>query len=146
MNIIDDLKQHFTPIVEQLGYELVDIELIHKSKEKFLTFYIYSREGITVDDCEKVSKYVDPILDQLDLIKGFYYLEVSSPDLNKPLKTKRDFERNKDQLLEIKLKNGEIITAGYVDYTKDYLVVEIGEDKKEIQFSDIKYVKVAIVF
>ena len=72
--------------IENLGYELVDIEFIGPKNEKRLIFYIYNESGINIDDCEKVSTFLDEKLDQLDLISTSYYLEVSSQDLSRPLK------------------------------------------------------------
>ena len=107
MDIIRKLKENLESDINGLGYELVDIEFVNEGKNKILRFFIYKDGGITIDDCEKTSNFLSERLDEIDLIKSFYYLEVSSPDLSRPLKTDRDLERNKDELLEIKLKNGE---------------------------------------
>jgi len=93
MDLITNLKETFEDDINNLGYELVDIEFRTTKDGKILTFFIYDQDGITIDDCEKVSTFLDEKLDELDLIKGQYYLEVSSQDLSRPLKTDRDLYR-----------------------------------------------------
>lgn len=147
MDLIEKLKEILEKDIENMGYELVDIEFIGPRDAKRLIFYIYNEEGITIDDCERVSGFLDQKLDELDLIKSSYYLEVSSQDLSRPLKTDRDLLRNKDELLKIKLKNGNLILANLKDIKEDSIVF-IDEDEKEIEISkeDIKEIKIEIVF
>ena len=87
---IEELLQ---PTVEQLGYELADVEYGVEDGLNVLTLFIYRPEGISLDDCETVSRAVDPILDEADPIEEAYYLSVSSLGLDRPLKKPRDFER-----------------------------------------------------
>lgn len=147
MNLIDRLKDEFTEDIEQMGYELVDVEFVSENGERFLRFYIYKEGGVDVTDCEKVSGFLDVKLDELDLINKSYYLEVSSPDLSRPLKTDRDLERNKDELLEIKLKTGEVFIGKIKEIGDDNLVFSVkdGEDRK-VKKDDIKTIKIEIVF
>lgn len=147
MDLIEKLKLALEDDIENLGYELVDLEFIGGKDGKRLIFYIYNEEGITIDDCEKVSGFLDEKLDELDLIKSSYYLEVSSQDLSRPLKTDKDLLRNKDELLKIKLKNGDLILAKMKDIKEDSIIFtkEDGEDV-EINKTDIKEIKIEIVF
>ena len=147
MDLIEKLRQALEGDIENLGYELVDLEFIGGKDAKRLIFYIYSKEGITIDDCERVSGFLDERLDELDLIKSSYYLEVSSQDLSRPLKTDKDLLRNKDELLKIKLKNGDLILAK-VREIKDNSIIFIKEDGVhiEIEKKDIKEIKIEIVF
>ena len=148
MDLIEKLRDILEADIEDLGYELVDIEFIGPKNEKRLIFYIYNEKGITIDDCEKVSTFLDGKLDELDLIKDSYYLEVSSQDLSRPLKTDRDIERNKDELLKIKLKDGNINFGKVKEINKDYLIICNRDDGKDLQIdkSDIKEIKIEIVF
>lgn len=82
---IKKLYQIFQGPIEQAGYELLDIEYLHESIGWVLRFYIYRPEGIFLEDCEQVSNLLSPMLDELDPIEGAYHLEVSSPDLARPL-------------------------------------------------------------
>lgn len=147
MDLIEKLRQALEGDIENLGYELVDLEFIGGKDAKRLIFYIYSKEGITIDDCERVSGFLDERLDELDLIKSSYYLEVSSQDLSRPLKTDKDLLRNKDELLKIKLKNGDLILAKMKEIKENSIIFtkEDGEDI-EIEKTDIKEIKIEIVF
>ena len=147
MDLIEKLRQALEGDIENLGYELVDLEFIGGKDAKRLIFYIYSKEGITIDDCERVSGFLDERLDELDLIKNSYYLEVSSQDLSRPLKTDKDLLRNKEELLKIKLKNGDLILAKLKDIKENSIIFakKDGEDV-EIEKSDIKEIKIEIVF
>ena len=147
MDLIEKLRQALEGDIENLGYELVDLEFIGGKDAKRLVFYIYSKEGITIDDCERVSGFLDERLDELDLIKNSYYLEVSSQDLSRPLKTDKDIFRNKDELLKIKLKNGDLILAKMKEI-KDNSIIFTKEDGEDIEIekSDIKEIKIEIVF
>lgn len=147
MDLIEKLRQALEGDIENLGYELVDLEFIGGKDAKRLIFYIYSKEGITIDDCERVSGFLDERLDELDLIKNSYYLEVSSQDLSRPLKTDKDLLRNKDELLKIKLKNGDLILAKMKEIKENSIIFtkEDGEDI-EIEKTDIKEIKIEIVF
>ena len=147
MDLIEKLRQALEGDIENLGYELVDLEFIGGKDAKRLIFYIYSIEGITIDDCERVSGFLDERLDELDLIKNSYYLEVSSQDLSRPLKTDKDLLRNKDELLKIKLKNGDLILAKMKEI-KDNSIIFTKEDGEDIEIekTDIKEIKIEIVF
>lgn len=147
MDLIERLKDALEGEIEDLGYELVDLEFIGGKDGHRLIFYIYNEKGITIDDCERVSGYLDERLDELDLIKTSYYLEVSSQDLSRPLKTDKDLLRNKDEPLKIKLKNGDLILAKLKDIKENSIVFanDKGEDI-EIEKSDIKEIKIEIVF
>ena len=146
MDLINKLKDNLENDINELGYELVDIEFVSEGKNKFLRFFIYKDGGITIDDCEKTSNFLSERLDELDLIKSFYYLEVSSPDLSRPLKTDRDLERNKDELLEVKLKDGGKFLGNIMEIKKDSLIFKCEDEQKEVRKSEIKTIKIEIAF
>lgn len=101
--IIDKVKPIVAPIVEELGYELLDIEFVEEDGDWFLRVYIDKEEGITVEDCELVSRPISDKLDELDPIDISYYFEVSSPGVNRPIKKEKDFERFKEHKVIINL-------------------------------------------
>lgn len=147
MDLITRLKETFENDIKSLGYELVDIEFRNGEDGKILTFFIYKPEGITIDDCEKVSTFLDQKLDELDLIKGQYYLEVSSQDLSRPLKTDRDLERNSNELLKVTLKNGESFLGYIEEINENSLVFSLNEDEEiELEKDFIKKIMIEIVF
>lgn len=154
VNMSNDLIKKLTEALEKdindLGYELVDIEFVTESKERYLRFFIYSENGVGVDDCEIVSKALDPKLDELDLISSSYYLEVSSPDLSRPLKTDRDLERNIGNLLDFnlykKVDNKKEYRGNLVSFDKDFLIIEENDKVIKLERKDVSKITVAIVF
>lgn len=148
--LIKRLKSEFEKDIESMGFELVDIEIVTESGETFLRFYIFKEGGMGVDDCEKVSKFIDPKLDELDLIKSSYYLEVSSPDLTRPLKTDDDLRRNLQTIVDIslykKIDKKKEYRGLLTGYDKDTISLEV--DDREIKFDrkDVSKVAVAIIF
>lgn len=97
------IEEAILPELETLGYELVDVEIGKENGNKVLFVYIYHKDGIGLTDCETVSHAIDPIIDELDPIPDSYFLCVSSPGLERPLKKPRDFERNIGREVELKL-------------------------------------------
>lgn len=87
------IESLITEKIENYNYELVDVEFIKEGKEWFLRIYIDKPEGITLDDCEFMSKELEKLLDEKDIIKTSYILEVSSPGIERPLKKEKDFMR-----------------------------------------------------
>ncbi|MGI9952023.1 ribosome maturation factor RimP [Moorellaceae bacterium AZ2] len=90
------------PIIEAMGYELVEVEYCREGRRYFLRLYIDSPAGISLDDCERVSRAVEAELDREDPIPHSYYLEVSSPGVERPLKKDADFERFKGRKVTIR--------------------------------------------
>ena len=103
MNTAQKAEQLLKQTVEELGFELCDVEFLKEYGDWVLTLYIDKPGGVTIDDCERVSKTVDPILDEADPIEQQYYLSVSSLGLDRPLKKDADFQRNLGKRIEIKL-------------------------------------------
>ena len=89
--------------IAEMGYELDEVEYVKEYGNMVLTLYIDSENGVTIDDCEKVSRAIDPILDENDPIEEAYYLSVSNIGIDRPLKKDRDFERNMGKKLQVKL-------------------------------------------
>ena len=89
----DQLRELLAPVVAGLGYELWELEYTPRSGSGLLRIYIDSSNGISLDDCERVSRGVSDTLDAADPIPGQYTLEVSSPGLDRVLRTREHFER-----------------------------------------------------
>lgn len=87
------LVELLTPVIRGLGYELLGIEQLHQGHESLLRIYIDSETGISLEDCERVSRQVEGVLDVHDPVKGAYILEVSSPGFDRPLFTLEHFRR-----------------------------------------------------
>ena len=91
------------PVVSSLGYELVGVEFLMQGRSGLLRVYIDAEDGITLDDCQRVSHQLSGVLDVEDIIKGQYQLEISSPGLDRPLFTKEHFERFTGHMAKLKL-------------------------------------------
>ena len=88
------------PIVQEQGFELVDVEYVKEGGTWYLRAYIDKEGGITIDDCELVSRAFSDVLDREDFIEDSYIMEVSSPGLGRPLKKEKDYERSMGKELE----------------------------------------------
>ena len=89
--------------VEQLGFVLWDVEFQKEYGDWVLTFYIDKEGGVTIEDCETVSRALEPVLDEKDPIEQAYTLSVSSLGLDRPLKLEKDYARNLNKPIEVKL-------------------------------------------
>ena len=85
-------EEILNPIMEELEFELVDVEYVKEGSMWYLRAYIDKPGGITVNDCEAVSRRLSDILDEKDFIEDSYVLEVSSPGLGRPLKKEKDYK------------------------------------------------------
>ena len=98
--IVDKITQMVQPIAQESSLELVEVELRPSGKRWLLRVYIDREGGVTIADCERVSRELSRTLDVEDVIDHPYALEVSSPGLTRPLKKKTDFERFRGRLAE----------------------------------------------
>ncbi|KAF0091168.1 MAG: rimP [Fusobacteria bacterium] len=103
MSISQKIEDDFKPIVQELGYELVYVEYIKEGQDWFLRFFIDKPEGIDINDCEKVSRHIEPILDEREDVKTQYILEVSSLGLERPLRNDEDYFNNIGEKIEVSL-------------------------------------------
>lgn len=103
MKLTNDVFALVESTVDGLGYELVEVQYKKEQGHMVLTLFIDSPNGIKMEDCERVSRAVDPILDEADPISEQYYLSVSSLGLDRPIKSDRDFERNLGKKVAVKL-------------------------------------------
>jgi ribosome maturation factor RimP len=101
--VTDIVEQMALPIVEAAGLELVDVEFKKEGANWFLRVYIDKPEGVDIDDCSRVSEQLSDLLDETDPIPNAYFLEVSSPGAERPLKKPADFEKAVGEFIHIKL-------------------------------------------
>src|SRR5690606_4073460 len=139
------------PVVKKHLFELVDVEYVKEGPNWYLRIYIDKPGGITIDDCKVVSEEVSDLLDKEDPIPQSYFLEVSSPGLERPLKKDSDLERFKGELVEVKLFKaingkkkyvGELI--GLID-NKIVINLDSGETM-EFEREEVSLVKRTIIF
>lgn len=144
-------EQLLLPIIESHGFELVDVEYVKEAGTWYLRAYIDKPGGITVDDCEVVSRAFSDILDEKDYIEDTYIFEVSSPGLGRPLKKEKDFARSIGEEVEIRTyraidRQKEFIGI-LVEYDKDTVTIEY-EDETTQSFNraDIALIRLALNF
>lgn len=143
-----------TPIIEERGFELVDVEYVKEGSNYYLRVYADKEGGITIDDCVDVSRALNPLLDQYDKeFKDPYILEVSSPGLLRPLKKDKDFARNLGKMVEIKLfrplegKNGKEFEAELEEYSDKTITVLTDEEEEiVIDRSNLALIRLAFEF
>lgn len=102
-NIEEKVENLVKPYIEKLGYQLYDVEYAKEAKDYFLRIYIDSKKGINLEDCEKVTHEIEDILDKEDYIKTEYFLEVSSPGIERVIRKEKHLEENIGKEVEIKL-------------------------------------------
>lgn len=97
------MKKLLKPRIEEIGYDLYDVEYTKEGKNYFLRIYIDKPQGIDLEDCEKVNDSINELLDKSDYIKEQYYLEVSSPGIERNLRKDKHLEQNIGKEIHIKL-------------------------------------------
>lgn len=138
------------PIVTGHGFELVDVEYVKEGSSFYLRAYIDKPGGITVDDCEVVSRAFSEKLDQEDFIEEAYIMEVSSPGLGRPLKKEKDYKRSMGKELEIRTYRAigrekefyGILTA----YDENSVTIDCEGEEKTFQKSEIALIRLAFDF
>lgn len=119
------------PILQNLELELVDIEYVKEGRDWFLRVYIDKPEGVSIDECTLVSERLSDQLDAEDPIKGAYFLEVSSPGVERPLKTREDLINHIDQNANVRLYR-------HIDGHKEYegVIKSFEDDILTIEYRD----------
>lgn len=150
-NIANEIEQLVLPITDANNLELVDVEYVKEGGEFFLRIYIDKEDGVSLNECELVTRELNPILDEKDPIKDNYYLEVSSPGLDRPLKKDKDFVRYQGRDVEIKLykpMNGSKIHEGELVGLTEDKNIKVIIDNKEVEFDkkDVALIRLAIKF
>lgn len=149
-DIIKKVEEYVNPIIEQNNYELVETEFVKEGANYYLRLYIDKEGGFSINDCEKVSRYLEQKLEEDDFIDKAYILEVSSPGIDRVLKKDSEYIKYKGRIVDIKLYKpidkvkefqGELI--GLID-DKIY----IKQDDKEISFDkkDVAICRLAVIF
>ena len=139
------------PIIERNEFELVDVEYVKEGGNWYLRAYIDKPGGITIDDCEVVSRAFSDILDEKDYIEDTYIFEVSSPGLGRPLKKEKDFARSIGEEVEIRTyraidRQKEFIGI-LVEYDKDTVTIEYEDETTQVfERADIALIRLALHF
>ena len=131
--IEEKVEQLVKDPIEKLGYNLYDVEYVKEGPEYYLRIYIDKESGIDLNDCEKVSNEINEILDKADYIKEQYYLEVSSPGIERKLRKDKHLEQNISKNVEIKLfkkdNNGKKEYTGKLKaFNQEEIIIETDKE------------------
>ena len=150
MKITDQVTAFAQPIVESCGCSLWDVEYVREGSERYLRLYIDKEGGVDINDCEKVHRAVDPILDEKDPIAESYHFEVCSAGLERALKRPSDFAQFMNSPILIKLyrpKNGlKEIPAILRGYEDGKLTAEAGNQTLTFEKSEVALVRLRVEF
>ena len=140
-----------TPMMEEYGFELVDVEYVKEGGSDYLRAYIDKPGGITIDDCETVSRRLSDLLDEKDFIPGAYVLEVSSPGLGRPLKKEKDYARSIGKEVEIHtfraVEHEKSFTGILTAYDKDSVTIALSEEETlKLDRSNLALIRLALDF
>ena len=139
------------PMIDEHHFELVDVEYVKEGGTWYLSVFIDKEGGITVDDCELISRAFEEILDREDYISENYIFEVSSPGLDRPLKKEKDFARSIGKDVEIKLykalnKEKEFVGV-LTDYDKETITIELDDESTMVfKRSDVALIRLAFFY
>lgn len=136
------------PIAEQLNYELVDVEYKKEGPNWILRYYIDKPGGVGLDDCQLFSTEIGNVLDDEDPISRQYYLEVSSPGLDRPLKKPSDFERFKGRDVEIRLyraiDNRKKYTGELIGLVDNEIIIKVDDQELKFNRDEVSIVRLVV--
>jgi ribosome maturation factor RimP len=140
--VIREISQLIEPILDEMDVELVDIEYLSYHGRWIVRIYVDKEGGITVDDCARVSREIDEIIDVKDVIPHAYVLEVSSPGLNRPLKKDKDFQRAVGKKIKarisVPLKGRRHFTGYLKDFRNGTLYLEVEDNPVSLSLRDVE--------
>lgn len=145
-NIEERVEKLVEPIIEKIGYELYDVEYAKEGKNYFLRIFIDNEKGIDLNDCEKVNNAITDILDDENYIKEQYFLEVSSPGVERILRKDKHLKQNIGQQINIKLfKKDENEKKEYTgklkEFNEQHIKIKQEEKELEIERKNISQIK-----
>ena len=150
MKITEQVSAFAKPVVEQFGCSLWDVEYVREGSERFLRLYIDKDGGVDIEDCEKIHRAMDPILDEKDPIAESYHFEVCSAGLERALKRPSDFQRFMGSAVLVKLyrpRNGLKEIPGYLrGYEDGRVTVEAGKETITFEKSEVALVRLRVEF
>ena len=150
MKVTDLVASFAKPVVEAHGCELWDVEYVREGSEYFLRLYLDKEGGVDINDCEAISRAVDPILDEKDPVPGSYHFEVCSAGLERALKRPSDFERFMGSAITVKLyrpRNGlKEIPCVLTGYEDGKVTVTAGKEIITFEKSEVALVRLRVEF
>ncbi|MBP3313108.1 MAG: ribosome maturation factor RimP [Oscillospiraceae bacterium] len=150
MKITEQVRAFAQPVVESLGCSLWDVEYVREGADWFLRLYIDKEGGVDINDCEAVSRAVDPILDEKDPIPDSYHFEVCSAGLERVLKRPEDFTQFMGSAVLVKLyrpRDGQKEFVGTLSaYNDGAVTIAQGETAVSFEKSEVALVRLYVEF
>lgn len=146
--IIETSTSIVNKIIDGTEYELVDVEYVKEGPFMYLRIYLDKEGGITIDDCSVISKEFNRHIDEINFIDDQYYLEVSSPGIDRAFKKDSDYVKNINNEVEIKLYspvNGTKLLKGILlEKNEDNIIVEFNNERVAIELKNISKINKAV--
>lgn len=144
MNLKEELENLIvSPVIEE-GFDLLEIKVSHFKKSSRIQIFIDGDSGVKLEDCARVSRAVEKVLDEEEILPGGFVLEVSSPGLDRPLHSSRDFRRRVGETIEIIFDNpaqaplqGKLIAAG-----DDYIEIMMADGLRRLELTTVRMGKI----
>ena len=150
MKVTEIVAKLAEPVVKAHGCELWDVEYVREGDQRFLRLYLDKETGVDINDCEAISRALDPILDEKDPIQGSYHFEVCSAGLERTLKRPSDFTRFMGENITVKLyrpRNGlKEIPCVLTGYEDGRITVTAGKETITFEKSEVALVRLRVEF
>lgn len=148
-DLLNLCQKEFEPLILNAGLQLYDIEYVKESVGNILRVYISKENGnVGIEDCEAVSKLISDKLDELDPIEDSYFLEVSSPGIDRPFKKEKDYEKNLGETIEVKFygsyKGKKTLTGKLLSYDENKIKVQTEREVEDLDRESISTVRLSL--
>lgn len=146
----ETIEQKVEEIVQKLildkSFELVDVEYVNEASW-YLRVFLDKEGGLEIEDCQMISEQLAKALDEQDFIKERYYLEVSSPGLDRKLRKERDFIKYKNTLVDVKIKKEKKILLGLLgDFDEEFIKIIVDDEINKIERKTISSIRLHLEF
>ena len=149
-NIAGTVADLVSPVADEMGIILWDVEYVKEGTKKILRITIDSNEGIDINTCEKFHRTIDPMLDEADPIDESYYLEVTSPGIEREIKTDAHIEMCLGEKVEVKLyapkNNSKTYTGKLLGLNEGRVVIEFNGENIEFEKNEIAKMQTVFEF
>ena len=144
-SIEEKIESLVTKPINNLGYDVYDVQYVKEGKDYYLRIFIDKQEGIDLNDCEKVNNEINNLLDEADYIKDQYFLEISSPGIERILRKDKHLKDNIGKMIELKLfkpiNKQKNIEGTLNNFDKDFILLKADENEIKIDRKDISVIK-----
>ena len=122
---MDNIKKQISTAIKDLGVALYDVVSLKENQQDIIRVYIVSKDGVTLDKCVEVTRVISPLLDVYEPMSGKYNLEVSTPGIERKLKTLEHFKYSIDELVKIKAIHNNKISGKIIALEEEIIILEL---------------------